>query len=163
MAHARRFLRIIGGLVLVCSFGLLLGEEAAVLAIPSKLILQLLGALAPLILAAIVHALMTAQFERRQRPTARPAPHFKHARRHRRRPPRAPRSSCAPATGPTCRPAPPSGGLHGADGKPGMLAQFLENVPRSLLGPLTDHGKVIGVIFIAIGFGMAFRKWATGP
>ena len=59
------YLRIIGGLVLGVIAGLVLGEKAASLAIPAKLILQVLGALAPaLILAAITHALMTAQFEK---------------------------------------------------------------------------------------------------
>ena len=156
------YLRIIGGLVLGVAAGLALGEKAASLAIPSKLILQLLGALAPaLILAAITHALMTAQFEKG---TAG----------------RLIRllvlntlvaivigllvaNILRPGHWSDMPPAPPTGGLHGESGQPGMLAQFLENVPRSLLGPLTDHGKVIGVIFLAIGFGFAFRKMGDRP
>jgi DAACS family dicarboxylate/amino acid:cation (Na+ or H+) symporter len=43
------------------------------------------------------------------------------------------------------------------------LALFLENVPKSLLGPLGDDGKVIGVIFIAVAFGMALRKERERP
>ena len=39
----------------------------------------------------------------------------------------------------------------------GLLALILDNVPKSLLGPLTDDGKVIGVIFIAVAFGIALR------
>jgi Na+/H+-dicarboxylate symporter len=31
-------------------------------------------------------------------------------------------------------------------------------VPKSLLGPLGDEGKVIGVIFIAVAFGLALRR-----
>lgn len=38
------------------------------------------------------------------------------------------------------------------------LAQFLDNVPRSLLGPLGDDGKVIGVIFLAVAAGLALRQ-----
>jgi Na+/H+-dicarboxylate symporter len=38
------------------------------------------------------------------------------------------------------------------------LQQFLENVPKSLLGPLTDDGKVIGVIFLALAVGLALRR-----
>ncbi len=156
------YVRIIGGLVLGVIAGLALGKNAAPLAIPSKLILQLLGALAPaLILAAITHALMTAQFEKG---TAG----------------RLIRllilntlvaigigllvaNVLRPGYWSDMPPAPPADGIHGASGKPGMLAQFLENIPRSLLGPLTDNGKVIGVIFIAIGFGMAFRKMGERP
>ena len=156
------YLRIIGGLVLGIVAGLVLGEKAAALAIPSKLILQLLGALAPaLILAAIVHALMTAQFEKGTAGRLIRLLIFN--------------TLVAIAIGllvanilrpghwSDMPPAPPAGGLHGADGKPGMLAQFLENIPRSVLGPLTDHGKVIGVIFIAIGFGLALRKMGDRP
>jgi Na+/H+-dicarboxylate symporter len=43
------------------------------------------------------------------------------------------------------------------------LALFLENVPKSLLGPLGDDGKVIGVIFVAVAFGMALRKERERP
>ena len=38
------------------------------------------------------------------------------------------------------------------------LTEFLENVPKSLLGPLGDEGKVIGVIMLALAFGVALRK-----
>jgi len=36
-------------------------------------------------------------------------------------------------------------------------------VPKSLLGPLGDDGKVIGVIFIAVAFGMALCKERARP
>ncbi len=59
------YLRIIGGMVLGVVVGLILGDQAGALATPSKLVLRLLGALAPvLILFAIIQALMTAQFEK---------------------------------------------------------------------------------------------------
>jgi DAACS family dicarboxylate/amino acid:cation (Na+ or H+) symporter len=37
------------------------------------------------------------------------------------------------------------------------LSQFLDNVPKSLLGPLSDNGNVLSVIFLAIAFGIALR------
>ena len=46
---------------------------------------------------------------------------------------------------------------------PGPMEQFIDNVPRSLLGPLTDGGSVIGVIFIAIAFGVALRRLRDVP
>ncbi len=56
------YARIGIALVLGVMVGVLLGSEAAVLAVPGKLVLRLLGALAPaLILAAIVHTFMTTQ------------------------------------------------------------------------------------------------------
>ena len=51
---------------------------------------------------------------------------------------------------------------HGG-GKASMLQQFLDNIPKSLLGPLGDEGKVIGVIFIAVAFGIALRGSAHTP
>ena len=41
--------------------------------------------------------------------------------------------------------------------KSGPLGIFLDSIPKSLAGPLGDGGNVIGVIFIAIAFGIAFR------
>ncbi|MCC2671416.1 MAG: dicarboxylate/amino acid:cation symporter, partial [Armatimonadetes bacterium] len=38
------------------------------------------------------------------------------------------------------------------------LAQFLDNVPDSLLRPLVENNKVLGVIFVAVAFGIAFRS-----
>ncbi|MDH4085258.1 MAG: cation:dicarboxylase symporter family transporter [Nitrospira sp.] len=56
------YARIVIALVLGLLAGLMLGTEAAVLAVPGKLVLRLLGALGPaLILAAIVHTFMTTQ------------------------------------------------------------------------------------------------------
>src|SRR3954465_8351993 len=54
--------RILIALVIGLITGLLLGEKALVFEIPSKVILQLLGALAPpLILVAVTHVLMTTE------------------------------------------------------------------------------------------------------
>jgi Na+/H+-dicarboxylate symporter len=38
------------------------------------------------------------------------------------------------------------------------LQQLLDNVPRSLLGPFTDNGKITSVILIAIAVGIALRR-----
>jgi DAACS family dicarboxylate/amino acid:cation (Na+ or H+) symporter len=47
--------------------------------------------------------------------------------------------------------------------KPGPLELFLDSVPRSLLGPLTDGGNVLSVIMIAIAFGLALRSLREHP
>jgi len=156
------YLRILGGMVLGVLCGMILGPKAEALAIPSKLVLRLLGALAPpLILFAIVQALMEAHFEKGTAGrlirllvlntlvaicfgllvanVVKPGhwstelrPHAEEAAKN-------------------------------AAGKPDMLQLFLDNVPKSLLGPLTDQGKVIGVIFLALAFGIALRKYAQRP
>lgn len=160
--------RIVGGLILGAAVGLLLGalkgtpeapNEAVVellsgLGIFSKLVLRLLGALAPaLILLAIVQALIKAAFEPGTAPRllrllvlntlvaifvglfvanivqpGRWSPH-----------------ESAPSGEETVV-------------KVDIVSQLVENVPKSLLGPLGDEGKVIGVIFIAVAFGMALRR-----
>lgn len=38
------------------------------------------------------------------------------------------------------------------------IAQLLENVPKSVLGPFADEGKVISVILLALAFGIALRR-----
>lgn len=155
------YLRIIGALVLGVVAGVILGATgergyriAEGLAIPSRLILRLLGALAPaLILFAIVHALMGVKAQGHQglrlvgllllntlvaitiglavANIVRPGDWAKIA-------PQAAHQEERKSTDP--------------------LTQFLDNVPKSLLGPLGDDGKVIGVIFIAVAFGVALRK-----
>jgi len=56
------YVRIIVAMMLGLITGLVLGERAIVFEIPSQVILQLLGALAPpLILIAVTHVLMTTQ------------------------------------------------------------------------------------------------------
>ena len=151
--------RIIIGVVLGVAAGLALGSQAAFLATPGKLVLRLLGALAPpLILAAIVHTFMTTHLGG---PLAA----------------RLPRlllmntlvaitvgltvaNVIQPGRGAGLAPAEPSvETTHTAN----PLVAFIENVPKSLLGPLGDDGKVIGVIFVAVAFGMALRKERHRP
>ena len=151
--------RIVIGVVLGVAAGLALGSQAAFLATPGKLVLRLLGALAPpLILAAIVHTFMTTHLGG---PLAS----------------RLPRlllmntlvaitvgltvaNVIQPGRGAGLAPAEPSvETTHTAN----PLVAFIENVPKSLLGPLGDDGKVIGVIFVAVAFGMALRKERHRP
>ena len=153
------YARIGIALVLGVIVGFLLGSEAAVLAVPGKLVLRLLGALAPaLILAAIVHTFMTTQLGG---PLAARLPRLLLLN-----------TLVAITVGLTVAnviqpgqgagltpPAPYDETAKSAN----PLALFLENVPKSLLGPLGDDGKVIGVIFIAVAFGMALRKERERP
>lgn len=151
--------RIVIGVILGVAAGLALGSQAAFLATPGKLVLRLLGALAPpLILAAIVHTFMTTHLGG---PLAS----------------RLPRlllmntlvaitvgltvaNVIQPGRGAGLAPAEPSvETTHTAN----PLVAFIENVPKSLLGPLGDDGKVIGVIFVAVAFGMALRKERHRP
>jgi Na+/H+-dicarboxylate symporter len=151
--------RIVIALVLGVMVGVLLGSDAAILAVPGKLVLRLLGALAPaLILAAIVHTFMTTQLGG---PLAARLPRLLLLN-----------TLVAITVGLTVANVIQPG--QGAGLTPPQqhdettkaanpLALFLENVPKSLLGPLGDDGKVIGVIFIAVAFGMALRKERERP
>jgi Na+/H+-dicarboxylate symporter len=153
------YARIVIALVLGVAAGLMLGSDAGVLAVPGKLVLRLLGALAPpLILAAIVHTFMTTNLGG---PLAM----------------RLPKllllntlvailvgltvaNVIQPGQGAGLTPPTPH---DEATKAANPLAAFLENVPKSLLGPLSDDGKAIGVIFIAVAFGMALRKERERP
>jgi Na+/H+-dicarboxylate symporter len=155
------YLRILGGMLIGLLLGLGLGTHAAPLAIPSKLVLRLLGALAPgLVLLAIIQALIGARFEGGK----------------------AGRllrllvlntlvaigvgllvaNLLAPGRW-TDQLAAPADAARNAAAKPDILQQFLDNIPKSLLGPLTDDGKVIGVILLALAFGIALRGLAKRP
>ncbi|HKO49682.1 MAG TPA: dicarboxylate/amino acid:cation symporter [Polyangiaceae bacterium] len=144
------YLRILVGLVLGVVTGMVLGPSARPLDLPARLILRLLGALAPpLILVAVVHALLTAEIRGRVawrmgrllllntltaiivgllvanllepgRHAHLPPPPVKH------------------------------------ENKTDLLGQFLENIPDSLLGPFVEN-RVIGVVLIAVAFGVAAR------
>lgn len=148
------YLRILGAVVLGVIVGLVLGHRAESLQIPSKLVLRVLGALAPpLILLAIIQALMKAQLGGRQ--TFRlisllllntlvailiglAVANIVQPGRWSELSPRAPEAA--------------------AEAGPDPIAQFLENVPKSLLGPFGDDGKVMSVIFLAVALGIALRR-----
>jgi DAACS family dicarboxylate/amino acid:cation (Na+ or H+) symporter len=152
------YLRILAAIVLAVVVGVLLGPRAAVLEIPSQMVLRLLAALAPpLILLAVVETLLHAQIPRSKGARlvwllllntivaicigllvanlVKPG-RWSHL------------AAPAVAEDPL---------------RPDLLDQILDNVPRSLLGPLGDNGKVIGVIFIALAFGIALRRLKSDP
>ncbi|MDR4472849.1 MAG: dicarboxylate/amino acid:cation symporter [Nitrospira sp.] len=151
--------RIVIGVVLGVAAGLALGSQAAFLATPGKLVLRLLGALAPpLILAAIVHTFMTTHLGG---PLAARLPRLLLMN-----------TLVAITIGLTvANVIQPGRGAGLAPSEPAVettqtanpLTAFIENVPKSLLGPLGDDGKVIGVIFVAVAFGMALRKERHRP
>lgn len=151
--------RILGALVLGALVGLVLGPSAAILATPAKLILRLLGAIAPpLVFLAIVRALIAARLERGAAPrlagllvlnttvaifigltvanVLTPGAHGSLE---------MPEAAVAAKTAPT------------------PLEQFLDNIPRSLLGPFGDDGKVISIILIALALGVALRPLREHP
>ena len=154
------YLRILIAMVLGLLCGMIAGEHAAVFEIPSKIILQLLGALAPpLILVAVTHVLMTSNIEGRT--AARLAGLL------------LLNTTVAiviglvianvmkPGTWAELEP-PPAAGVTEEEGiSPARV--FLENVPKSILGPLGDKQNVIGIIMIAIAFGMALRGLQARP
>ncbi|MEX0679435.1 MAG: dicarboxylate/amino acid:cation symporter [Pirellulales bacterium] len=150
------YLRILVAVALGVIVGMLLGERAEMLAVPSRLVLRVLGALAPpLVLLAIVQALMRAEVIGRQ--TARLAGLLLQ------------NTLVAIAIGVLVANVIQPGRWVEVDGPPAKtdhalgandpLSQFLDNVPKSLFGPLSDNGNVLSVIFLAIAFGIALRSY----
>ena len=152
------YLRIVVFAVLGLLLGLVLGENAAGLATAGKLLLRLLGALAaPLILLAVVQAIVTTDVKGR---TGLKLAYLL-----------ATNTLAAIAIGilvanvlrpgdltePLVPEKPP-------DKDPGgIVDQFLDNVPRSLFGPLTDQGSIISVVILALLFGFALRRLRDDP
>jgi DAACS family dicarboxylate/amino acid:cation (Na+ or H+) symporter len=137
------------------------------LEIPSKLVLRLLGALAtPLVFAAIVQALMHAQLPKGSAlrlvsllalntlvailigllvaNVLRPGKWAK-----------LPEQETTQQNAVDEKAEPAAG--------PDPLHQFLDNVPKSILGPFADEGKVLSVIMLAVAFGIALRRLKTRP
>lgn len=54
-------------------------------------------------------------------------------------------------------------GFKPAPARPDAFTAFLDNVPRSLGGPLSDNGSVLGIILIAVAFGIALRGMRDEP
>jgi Na+/H+-dicarboxylate symporter len=131
----------------------LLATLLSAVELPGKLVLRVLGALAPgLVLLAVIRALMHAELGRNGWRLARllllntvvailvglgVA------------------NVVRPGAWTELAKPPPAEEVAGASGP---LAQFLDNVPKSLLGPLTDDGRVLSVIFLALAFGVALRR-----
>lgn len=151
------YYQILLALLLGIVVGVVWGPGAVVMSLPGKLILRLLAALAPpLILAAIVHTLMTADFGGRDS--------LKLARLLILNTLVAiiiglcVANIIQPGVGANLAVPETHADASQKSGNANPLATFLDNVPKSLLGPLGDDGKVIGVIFIAVAFGLALRK-----
>lgn len=182
------YLRIVAGVIGGLAFGLLLAYLAQettteiheqghlsvpeqnlalatlhVLEIPANLVLRVLGALAPpLILLAVIQALMHAKFPPGTLPrlafllivntlaaifigllvanTLQPG-RWQFGQKPKEEAPAA-RQEAA---------------------KPSQLEHFLDNIPKSLLGPLTDNGKAISVIILAVALGLALRPLRDKP
>ena len=154
------YLRILVAMVVGLLLGLALGEKARILELPSKIILQLLGALAPpLILVAVSHVLMTTELKGKTTWKLAQLLLINTT------------VSILIGLG-VANLMNPGGGQNMTapeknDGKnTGQLdpvAIFVQNVPKSILGPLGDQQNIIGVIFIAVAFGVAFRKVKHKP
>jgi Na+/H+-dicarboxylate symporter len=145
------YLRILVGLVLGVAVGLALGPSAKPFDWPARIVLRVLGALAPfLILVAVVRAIMTADVQGKMA--------FRMAGLLVLNTLTAivvglgVASIVRPGMGTRLeRPlAPPK--VHGD-----VFSQLLDNIPESLVKPLVDN-KVIGVVFIAVAFGVAARS-----
>ncbi len=148
--------RILFALVVGVVTGVILGEHAVIFELPSKVILQLLGALAPpLILIAVTHVLMTTEISGR---TARRLAGLLLLN-----------TTVAILIGlgvaNVTRPGvwskfdAPQGTTTGEKHEGGVspVDLLVQNVPKSILGPLGDKSNIIGVILIAIAFGIALR------
>jgi Na+/H+-dicarboxylate symporter len=152
------YVRILVAMALGLVTGLLLGERALFLEMPSTVILQLLGAMAPpLILIAVTHVIMTTEITGRTAGrlaillllnttvailigltvanVLRPGKWSEL---------KMPEKAAAKESGPM---------------SPGEL--LAQNVPKSILGPLGDKQNIIGVIIIAVAFGAALRGVKT--
>jgi Na+/H+-dicarboxylate symporter len=154
------YVRIVVALALGLVTGVIFGERTLILEIPSQVILQLLGALAPpLILIAVTHVLMTTQIAGRTAGRLAVLLFLN--------------TTVAIVIGlvvanllkpgtwselkkPEAKVAKDSGAM-----TPGQL--LVQNVPKSILGPLSDKQNIIGVIIIAVAFGVALRGVKTKP
>jgi Na+/H+-dicarboxylate symporter len=154
------YIRILIALALGLVTGLLLGERALVFEMPSKVILQLLGALAPpLILIAVTHVLMTTEVSGKTagrlagllllNTTVAIVIGMLVA------------NLVRPGTWSELKRPESSAAKEGKAASPVEL--IVQNVPKSLLGPLGDKQNIIGVICIAVAFGIALRGVKSKP
>lgn len=154
------YFRILIALVAGLLAGIVLGERAMIFHLPSSVILQLLGALAPpLILVAVSHVMLTAEIPRQK----------------------AIRligllilNTCVavvigllvantvrPGTWSSIDVPRPEERAEGERLSPVEL--MLQNIPKSIVGPLGDKQNIIGVILIAVAFGIAMRQVKDKP
>lgn len=145
------YVRIVVGLVVGVGLGLVLGPDAKTLDVPARLVLRLLGALAPaLILVAVIQALLKADIRGGMavRLVGLLALNTLVA------------IGIGLAVANVIRPG-EGASLARPDRAPAVrgdvLTQILDNVPDSLVKPFVDN-KVIGVVMLAIVFGIAMRR-----
>src|SRR5262245_42213670 len=147
------YLRILIGLAAGITVGLVLGPGARPLDWPARLILRLLGALAPvLILVAVVHAIMTAEI------------HGRLALRMGALLLQNTMVAILVGLAVATLLEPGRGADLGVSGTPpavkgDVIALLLDNIPDSLVGPFVEN-RVIGVVLIAVAFGIAARSLA---
>ena len=148
------YVRILIGLGLGLALGLVLGPAAKVLEWPARMVLRGLGALAPaLILVAILQAILAAEIQPRVALRLGGLLVLN--------------TVTAIAVGLTvANTLKPGAGAHLVNAGPppavkgDLVAQLVDNVPDSLLRPFVDN-NVIGVVLIALAFGVAARRLAT--
>ena len=154
------YVRIVLAMMLGLVTGLVLREHALIFEIPSKVILQLFGALAPpLILIAVTHVLMTTQISGKTagrlafllllNTTVAIAIGLTVA------------NLMKPGTWSEFKKPEAAAADESATVSPVEL--LVQNVPKSILGPLGDKQNIIGVIFIAVAFGVALRSVKEKP
>lgn len=154
------YVRILIALLLGLVTGVVLGERAVVFEMPAKVILQLLGALAPpLILVAVIHVLLTTELSGKMawrlagllllNTTVAILIGMLVA------------NVVRPGKWATLRQPEPAAAAGAKTASPTDL--LVQNVPKSLLGPLGDQHNVIGVIIIAVAFGIALRGVKAKP
>jgi DAACS family dicarboxylate/amino acid:cation (Na+ or H+) symporter len=149
------YLRILLAMGIGLVLGMILGERAEPLKWVSRIVLRILGAIAPaLILVAVIDSILNANVKGRSAAkmafllvlntlvaifiglaVANILQPGKHAR-----------------LAPPANAEPPSTGELGE--------QLLENIPKSVLEPLVNN-NVIGVVFLSVAFGIAFRRLSS--
>ncbi|WP_437190840.1 dicarboxylate/amino acid:cation symporter [Planctomicrobium sp. SH527] len=148
------YLRILGGLFIGVAIGLILGPRAEFLEVPAKIILQLLGVLAPpLIFIAVVHVLMTTVIKRNK--AARLAFLL------------ILNTSVAIFIGLAVANVLQPGKLSKIGSPTETLKELAKktpmelvmgNIPKSLTGPFGDSPNIIGVIILALAGGLSIRE-----
>jgi Na+/H+-dicarboxylate symporter len=148
------FLQILLSLLLGLALGLALGPAAGTLEVPAKLVLRMLGALAPpLVFVAVVRALLTTFLDGRtvlklgsllvQNTLAAIAIGLLVSQLIR------------PGDGAHLDP-----GRHASRPETDILEQILENIPDSLARPFVDN-RVIALVILAVAIGIAARQLHT--
>ncbi len=153
------YAQIVLGLAAGLATGVILGDRAAVLEVPAQVFMRLLGAIAPsLILVSVLHALMETQLEGRV--GARLIWLL------------VLNTTVALVIGLSVanvvRPGlwvseQPDEGVTTAGDAIDPVQVVLDNIPKSIAGPFGDEGKVIGVIILAVAFGVALRRVRDQP